>query len=231
MMANLRRFGYGAFSVLFAAGFGIFLSSSLVTPARNASNISAKRVIYRQWADSILHSNGAVEVVIVPAVGRVMQMRFAGEDDGPFWENPSLEGRQPNPSSTDWINFGGDKTWPAPQADWPKVTPRAWPPPVAFDSMPVQAEIKNNTVELISPVDPHYGIRTRRLVRLDPRRPVMTITTTYEKLEGEPRTVGVWIITQLKDPERVFIPLPEKTLFPEGYNKQSKELPANLQRN
>ena len=47
-------------------------------------------------------------------------------------------------------NFGGDKTWPAPQSDWPKLTPRPWPPPVAFDSLPVQATVDGFVVKLIS---------------------------------------------------------------------------------
>src|ERR1041384_218159 len=87
---------------------------------------------YHGWTNSILVSNGRVEAVIVPAIGRVMQFRFAGEEDGPFWENSAMTGKAPDPAATEWGNFGGDKTWPAPQSDWPKTTPRAWPPPVAF---------------------------------------------------------------------------------------------------
>lgn len=58
----------------------------------------------------------------------------------------------------------------------------------------------------------------------------MTIETTYEKVKGEPMKVGVWIITQLKDPELITMPLPEKSLFTEGYNKQSEHLPEKLKR-
>src|SRR5712671_5823512 len=73
---------------------------------------------YHGWSNSILVSNGRVEAVIVPAIGRVMQFRLAGDEDGPFWENRTLNGRKPDPESNDWGNFGGDKAWPAPQADW-----------------------------------------------------------------------------------------------------------------
>src|SRR5467141_1441152 len=82
------------------------------------------RTNYHGWADSILVSNGRVEAVIVPAIGRVMQFRFAGEEDGPFWENRAMEGKAPDSESKEWSNFGGDKTWPAPQSDWPKMMPR-----------------------------------------------------------------------------------------------------------
>src|SRR5437867_10677826 len=134
------------------------------------------RTNYHGWANSILLSNGRVEAVIVPAIGRVMQFRFAGEEDGPFWENRALDGIKPEPESKEWSNFGGDKTWPAPQSDWPKLTPRAWPPPVAFDSLPVQATVDGFVVKLISAVDRHYGIRAYREISLALDRPVMTIT-------------------------------------------------------
>ena len=40
------------------------------------------RTNYHGWANSILVSNGRVEAVIVPAVGRVMQFRLAGAAGG-----------------------------------------------------------------------------------------------------------------------------------------------------
>lgn len=177
-------------------------------------------------------ANGFAEVVVVPAIGRVMQFRRQGETDGPFWENRNLDGRSPDPNSTEWGNFGGDKTWPAPQGEWPKVGKRAWPPPPAFDSMPVEATINHakGTVLLTSAVDPWYGIRTRRLLSLIPGETTLRITTTYEKVEGTPVRVGVWVITQLKDPEAVIIPVPKRSPYPEGYNRQSEKLPLNLQR-
>jgi hypothetical protein len=204
------------------------------TSAKTVAEITVQKIRYQEWADSLVLGNGKVEAVIVPAIGRVMQFRFVGEQEGPFWENADLFGKSPDHRSKTWGNFGGDKTWPAPQSDWPKITPRSWPPPQAFDSMPVTAEIRltpqTKMVELISAVDPHYGIRTRRLVVLDYKRPQMTITTTYEKVEGDPVTVGVWIITQLKDPQAVHILLPKNPIFAEGYTKQSKQLPAELKR-
>lgn len=183
---------------------------------------------YRGWDRAWTISNGTTEAVVVPAVGRVMQFRFVGKD-GPFWEDAALSGKPPNPESTEWGNFGGDKTWPSPQSEWEKVTGRSWPPPVAFDSMPVETSVRRDAVVLRSPVDPHFGIRTERLIRLDRSAPSMSIVTTYEKVEGRPVTVGVWIITQLEDPVAAFIPIPGRSLFPEGFNRQSGDtLPAGL---
>lgn len=115
---------------------------------------------YHGWADCLVVSNGKVEAVIVPAIGRVMQFRFAGESEGPFWENRQLDGTPPDANSSEWGNFGGDKSWPAPQAEWGKITGRGWPPPAAFDSQPVKAGVRDGQVILSSPVDRHFGIRT-----------------------------------------------------------------------
>jgi len=186
------------------------------------------RTNYHGWADSILVSNGRVEAVIVPAIGRVMQFRFAGEEDGPFWENHALDGVKPEPESKEWANFGGDKAWPSPQSDWPKLTQRAWPPPVAFDSMPVRATVNGFVVKLISAVDPHYGIRAYREINLALDQPVMTITTTFEKVSGQPLRVGVWVVTQLKDPVIACASLAEFERFRDGHVRQSAEPPANL---
>lgn len=194
---------------------------------RAHNSVKIARNDYHGWKNCYFLSNTRAEIVVVPQVGRIMQFHFFGED-GPFWENAQLAGKSPDPISAEWGNFGGDKTWPAPQADWPTVAMRAWPPPAAFDSMPVEARILGNAVELVSPVDPHYGIRTRRLIQLDPAQPIMRVTTIYEKVAGAPRRVGIWIITQCKDPRSIRVPVPKPTLYEKGYNLQCARVPPSL---
>jgi hypothetical protein len=99
---------------------------------------------------------------------------------------------------------------------------------VAFDSRPVKASTHDGVVELINPIEPAYGIRARRTISLDPRRPVMTITTIYEKLEGNPIKVGIGVITQLREPERAFMVLPSKSRFPDSYVQLNWTTPAEL---
>ncbi|PYX54211.1 MAG: hypothetical protein DMG73_19425, partial [Acidobacteria bacterium] len=38
--------------------------------------VSVTNVTYHGWPNSLILSNGKVEVVVVPAIGRVMQFRF-----------------------------------------------------------------------------------------------------------------------------------------------------------
>jgi hypothetical protein len=178
------------------------------------SAVSVTQIFYHGWPDCFLIANGEVEAVVVPAIGRVMQLRLAGETDGAFWENRALDGQLHAPASDqadpgEWINFGGDKCWPAPQSDWAHAQSRDWPPPVAFDSSPVEAVAAERGVVLTSPVDPAFGIQVVRSVELDSEAPVMRIRTTYHKIVGSPVTVSVWSITQMQEPERVFLPLKE----------------------
>ncbi|MGA7938103.1 MAG: hypothetical protein WCA35_31430 [Kovacikia sp.] len=158
-----------------------------------------------------------------------MQFRFQ-DGENPFWENPQLPGKAPASKSQQWQNFGGDKTWPAPQSDWLQVTGREWPPPAGFDAMPMQGEAIRNGVKLISSRDRSrsYGIRVERLIQLDPEKAVMTVSTTYQKITGKPQNVAIWVITQLREPIAIYAVLPRPSIFPKGYNQQSNELPVDL---
>ncbi len=204
------------------------LGSLVGGPGRAGEAPAPQMIKYEGWPRAYVLSNGKVEAVVVSIIGRVMAFRFVGEET-PFWQDPGLYGKPPDPDSKEWLNFGGDKTWPAPQSDWAKVAKRAWPPPTAFDSLPVMVKVEGRGVVLRSIVDPHYGIRTERHIELDPDRPVMRIRTVYHKVAGEPVKVGVWVITQLKDPVAVFLPVPKDSRFPKGYASQSSGTPLDLQ--
>ena len=190
--------------------------------------MSIERISYHGWPDCYLIANGSVEAVIVPAIGRVMQLRLKGETDGAFWENRAFDGQLHDAASNDWLNFGGDKCWPAPQSAWLQHQGRDWPPPASFDSCSVEAVAVERGVVLTSPVDPGYGIQTVRRVELDPAQPVMRIETEYHKISGAPVTVGIWTVTQMQEPERVCMLLPAKSKFAAGYIRLLAAEPAGL---
>ncbi len=215
-------------------------------PKHILNSVTVTRIPYKGWKDAIILSNGKVEAVIVPSIGRVMQFRFVGEE-GVFWENSEVAGQSVNPEAKDWMNFGGDKAWPAPQSEWPKITPRAWPPPIGFDASEWTTKILHCTegktlrmcssdanqlkeplimsLRLESSVDVHYGIRVQRDFFLDPKKQELTVYTTFKKVSGIPVKTGVWVITQMNEGEMIFVPLPKNSQYKDGYNKQSKELP------
>ncbi len=169
-------------------------------------DVSISETNYLGWSNAYVLRNHTVEAIVVPGIGRVLQFGFRNES-GVFWHNQNLEGKQADCKTKDWINLGGDKTWPAPESDWSKFTgASSWHPPQAFDCMPLKVEVQNNDLLLTSPADPHYGISTIRRVHLDPGRPEMTITTTYKRISGTPAQISIWVITQLKDPVAVYVP-------------------------
>lgn len=195
----------------------IFQPSGRVKHVKEPENpVKAEYATYHGWSNSIRLANAFAEVVIVPEIGRVMSFRHL-DGQNVFWEDRALDGKRGDASGKQWMNFGGDKTWPAPEADWSRHTgQKEWMPPTAFDSLPVTARIvSQNVVELTSPVDPHYGIQTRRRISLTGGR--LEITTTYEHVANEERGVGIWVITQFKDPVAICVPAGNKSIFNEGY--------------
>ncbi|HEX2658988.1 MAG TPA: DUF4380 domain-containing protein [Polyangia bacterium] len=154
--------------------------------------------------------NESAEVTVVPEIGRVMRFDLRGTGaaapQGPFWSPPTFD-RWMRADPEGWINYGGDKAWPAPQSDWPKLVGRAWPPPTTFDAQNYVATALGSKIWMESSTDPHYGLAIERVLSLDPTKPVLTITTTYRKISGDPVRVGVWSITQLAPPERLFVQL------------------------
>jgi hypothetical protein len=212
------------FSFSLVCIFAFALAASAATRSTRKANglpsgVSVTHTDFHGWKAIVLR-NRAAEAVIVPQIGRVMQFSLLDDNGktapGPLWNNPAI-GLDLQADARGWTNFGGDKAWPAPQADWPKMTGKAWPPPKTFDAVADTATVEGSHVELVSPVDANYGIRVRRIISLDRQKPVMTIETSYEKTQGDSVRVGVWSITQMQSPERAFILLPEHSVLPQGH--------------
>jgi len=193
-------------------------------PHRDVGKIDA--VDFHGWPAMALR-NGHSEVVVVPAIGRVMSLGFAGDGGAsdPLWRHgqigPNLAGDE-----NGWINYGGDKAWPAPQSEWERMVGKGWPPPATFDATAHAATMTGAAIEMVSPVDPAYGMRVRRAVSLVDDQ--MLIETTYEKVEGPPVRVAVWTITQLVSPDRVFALLPERSSFAGGHRSTLPAAPKDV---
>ena len=198
-----------------------------------AARVTITRTNYHGWPEAYIMSNGKVAAVVIPEIGRVMQFGFVGEE-GVFWENRALDGRVVDGqlvvwASKDWVNFGGDKTWPSPEADWSVFTSRKGRrPPPAFDGWAANVRVRGGTLTLITPADPFYGTFAERRIQLHSSKPEMTITTTYTREIGEPAWIGIWVITQLKEPAGLFAPLPKKSIFPDGFTLLGQNPPPSL---
>ncbi len=192
--------------------------------------VTVEALPYRGWKDALRISNGSVEAIVVPTIGRVMRFGWVGETENMLWENAALDGSSGMQADGMWNNFGGDKVWPSPQSQWPQVTTKAWPPPSGFDSLPYVAEVTADSIVLTSRVDPHYGIQTVRKISMSAKSPVMTISSEFHKVSGTPLETGVWIITQVPDAERLFAMLPAHSTVDQGKVQLSEAAPASLKR-
>jgi hypothetical protein len=165
---------------------------------------------------------------VVPAIARVMQLRLCGDAAGTLWENRALDGQLHRGTHGEWLNFGGDKCWPAPQSDWLRQQGWDWPPPIGFDALPMAVEATECGVVLTSAIDPAYGIQVVRRVEMEADRPVLCIKNKFLKLTGSPVRVGIWTITQMPLPERVCVMLPVESRFGGGYIHLLAPDPASL---
>lgn len=187
---------------------------------------------YHSWSNAVSLNNGVVEVIIVPSIGRVQQFRFFGDTNGVFWENAGLFGRS---ASGFYRNFGGDKAWPSPQADW------NWPPPRGFDGSTYAASCTNGIVTMTGPVDQSYGIRVTRSIGLVSNRSVMLVKTVFERTSETARIdkeLGAWIDCQaaVSGDSRCYAPVPASSIFPSGYTTNGSSiytasLPASFTKN
>ena len=156
--------------------------------------------MYRGWKAHVL-KNELVRLHVVPDIGgRVIQYAL-GEKEF-FWVNPTLTGKTSPRTGLDpdggWLNYGGDKLWPAPQG-WDNDRQWPGPPDAVLDGQPYRAETEPGAmaIRLTSRDDPRSGIRFSRRIRLSPRSTRVSVEATMTNIDDKPRRWGIWAHTQL----------------------------------
>ncbi|MDV3128059.1 DUF4380 domain-containing protein [Mycobacterium sp. 21AC1] len=153
---------------------------------------------------------GVLTVGVVPDLGgRLLSLRIGGREL--LWRNPALldddlqpvHGHVPGPMSGtlgDWRNYGGDKTWPAPQG-W--SSPREWagPPDPVLDSGRYAVEVRpggDATTELsmTSRPDPRTGLQITRAFAVSDDTG-FTLRLSAVNTTDREVTWALWNVTQL----------------------------------
>ncbi len=165
------------------------------------------------WPSAWVISNGALEVVVVPEVGRVMSIRRPG--------GPNLLWTSPGTDSGGWRNWGGDKAWPAPQELW------SWPPEAAYDGEPweVRRAPRGVLMRSLRPAA-KTGAMFERRIALHPTLPEVEFTTILANGGKEAREMSPWQVMQIARPERAW--LPREGFAPYDWNEE-KELARVLE--
>lgn len=151
--------------------------------------------------------NSQLEVVVVPELGgRIMSLSFRGHEL--LFSNPALHGKlfsfeehARGQSLRDWKNYGGDKTWPAPQG-WQRDDQWPGPPDPYLDSGVYASDCHARGIVVTSPIDPRTGLRIERRIELDGDSTELSLELKFTNCShraGAPRTSrwAIWNVAQL----------------------------------
>ena len=165
---------------------------------------------------------------MVPAIGRVMQFRMLDDQSGgPFWSHPAL-GPGLAADENGWINFGGDKAWPAPQAAWAAMIGKGWPPPADVRRGRARGDGRRRRGR--DAVAGRSGLRHARApADLAGRARAGDVDRDHlREGAGAAGAVAVWTITQLAPPTGCSCCLPERSAFAGGHRRLMPAAPRDL---
>jgi hypothetical protein len=168
-------------------------------------------------------SDGKTEAVVVPSLsGRVMRFGTVG---GANWLwNASPEKLQ----GDGYKNYGGDKTFAGPHPVWNTFADNLWPPDPLWDGPAHTAQVlPEGGLRTTGNVWRGFGVRVVREFSFSSAGEFV-VSQTLEKVEGEPRQLAIWPVTQVLPPDAVYLPLNEKSAYLWGFHPFGN-LPATAQ--
>lgn len=153
--------------------------------------------------------NGRVKLGVAPALGGRLLSLSTADGSEMLWHNtelltdelvPRRPHRPHGGRMGDWLNYGGDKTWPAPQG-WSSAREWAGPPDPVLDSGPYEISVHESdelaAVDLTSGDDPRTGLRFTRRFELRANEPGYRLVLTGQNTADRPVRWALWNITQL----------------------------------
>jgi len=150
-------------------------------------------------------SDGRSEAIIVPSVGLIMRYGLVGGDNF-LWNAPPGD-----KSITQWNGWGGDKTWLAPQALWPLLFGRTFPPDPAWDK-PQRAQVLPGARLRLTGAVSSAGVRLTREFSMDAGGNLL-IAQTAEKVRGCPMLLALWADTQIAPCDAVYLPITRQSIY------------------
>ncbi len=166
-------------------GFVFALLMSVLWTTNTMAEVKIERVEYGGWENCVRMSNGTVELIATTDVGpRIIRFGFIGKDNE-FFEDPKQLGKT---NAKEWLGFGGHRLWLAPEAK-----PRSYHP----DSKPVKAYQKDQSVQLIQPIETDNGIQKEMLITMAPKGTKVTIDHKLTNHNLWAVEVAPWTLTVL----------------------------------
>ena len=225
--------GRGRMEVTSFIRLGVLWAGLLVIGSSVAHAAELTQTKFRDWK-SVQLANDFIQVNVTPQLGgRILGYQLGGHSF--LWANPVLQGQVPPPThlGTDgtWLNWGGDKLWPAPQG-WGSAKQWPGPPDPVLDGSPQEAKVlarrgASIALELTSPKDPKTGIEFSRVIRIFNGSSRLHVVATMTNISTRPIRWGIWTVTQLDAGNKVgsgwnpnfytYAPLNPLSRFPNGY--------------
>jgi hypothetical protein len=169
--------------------------------------VRLERARFQGW-HAVHLENGIVHLVAVPDIGgRVMALDLDGYEF--FYVDPLLAGKLFTPTEhigdgtpNAWKNYGGDKTWPAPQG-WDNDEQWHGPPDAILDggrySLAVlHAGQDRACIEMTSKPDPFTGVQIARRVTMERGNSRIKLDLSFTNTSDRPRRWSIWDVTQLR---------------------------------
>ncbi len=204
----------------------VAVSPFAVGASGEKQRVEVRRLEYQGWPGAYQLSNGTVDLVFVPQIGRIMRYGYSGEKNF-LWENPALAGKTiaPEGEQKEWVNYGGDKLWPAPQDRW------GWPPDPYLDRGPHAVEVlEGRRLRVTGTRSPRTGLRFIREISLARTGSEVTLRNTLVNTGSQAARWSVWEVAQVDAPDEACLPLHRNGRFPEGFLifKNSPPVPETL---
>ena len=161
------------------------------------------------WEETIL-SAGELDLVLLPGIGgRLWDIRLAGQSL--LFQNPDLAQRALDVSSIGELPtrspqfgfplWGGEKTWIAPETDWPNGRPHT-----ILDSGPYRiVKSTGRSIQMKSEACPTTGLVVSRELNLASSSK-WTLTHSLGNQGNSSRRCGIWSVMMLEHPNSVGVP-------------------------
>ena len=186
-----------------------------------------EKSVYHGW-DSYKLSNEYNTLQITPDLGgRIIQLEF--NNAKLFWENPNLFGISSPKTGLDengeWLNYGGEKLWPAPQG-WDNDKQWHGPPdPVLDGGVYISKTLENKIVYVKSKPDPVSGVQFEREISIIPNSSGINISAIMTNTSDRDIRWGIWSNAQLdashkgklNEKFKVYAPINPNSKFVKGY--------------
>ncbi len=163
--------------------------------------VIVEQIDFHGW-DGVRLSNGIIDAVCVPEIGgRLLQFSLGPHDY--LFVNPELLGKRftyeeqaGDGTILHWKNYGGAKTWPAPQG-WDGEGQWPGPPDPVLDSGRYDFSTSDASVLMSSPPDARSGLRIHRLISVEADSSRLKLKLSFENISNRILRWSIWDVAQL----------------------------------